>query len=113
MPLAGLIRVLTLCDAQIVHPTVMNVSLSDLAPPRAGFFFLPQKCACRRVRRRAKASRGDGRKSAPGGNFPYDDGVSERSPAVGTNAAIAMKRASARSLDSSEMMKATAVPVWA
>src|SRR5262249_49150308 len=36
-----------------------------------------------------------------------------RAPAVGTNAAIAMKRASARSPGSSEMMKATAVPVWA
>jgi hypothetical protein len=35
------------------------------------------------------------------------------SSAVGTNAAIAMKRASARSPGSSEMMKATAVPVWA
>jgi hypothetical protein len=35
------------------------------------------------------------------------------SPAVGTNAAIAMKRASARSPGSSEMMKATAVPAWA
>jgi hypothetical protein len=34
------------------------------------------------------------------------------SPAVGTNAAIGMKRASARSPGSSEMMKATAVPVW-
>jgi hypothetical protein len=33
------------------------------------------------------------------------------SPAVGTNAAIAMKRASARPPGSSEMMKATAVPV--
>ena len=32
-------------------------------------------------------------------------------PAVGTNAAIAMKRASARSPGSSEMMKATVVPV--
>ena len=35
------------------------------------------------------------------------------SPAVDTNAAIAMKRASARSPGSSEMTKATAVPVWA
>jgi hypothetical protein len=35
------------------------------------------------------------------------------SPAVGTEAAIAMKRASARSPGSSEMLKATAVPGWA
>ena len=42
---------------------------------------MPKKYACRRVRRGAKASRGDGRKSAPGGNVRYDD-VSTEAPAA-------------------------------
>ena len=52
--------------------------LKDLAPPRAGFSFCRKS---RRVRRQAEASRGDGRKSAPGGNLPYDD-VSAEAPAA-------------------------------
>jgi hypothetical protein len=72
--------------------------LLDLALPRAGFSFA-EKIPCHRIRRGAKASCGDGRKSAPGGSVPYDDVSTEAPPAASAILAV-QARADAFAADS-------------
>jgi hypothetical protein len=93
--------------------SLWTFSSLDLAPPRAGLFC--GKKACHRVCRAAKASRGDGRKRAPGGNVPFDDAGTKAPAAVstsskkGSNDPARMRRYSPRQ-PSSPTATATSLP---